>query len=351
MKIDVAKHISALLYENDKVVIPELGTFLTIQKPAEINKFQQLSPATKEVIFDRYNSIDDRFLIESIANQFQITTKEAEGKVTIFVNEIKNNLPNRAIALNNIGRLFLDKNKEITFAPSNTNFSNDGFGLPKIDYSPIIRQTKKVEVEPIEEIIAPKKRNGINAIIANIWGDTNVRAIVLICILILLVFQISRFINNESEIVEPSIIENNDDVIDSETNIDPYEKTIDNTPQIITETEIIEEEIESVEIDKIINQKPQSNSNEGEKGVTIESPESETSNRKNYIINIGNFSTAENADIATAQVKKAGYVAYIKKISNTKYRVGISLSSTEEGLDIKLDKIKAIFPDAWVMNR
>jgi hypothetical protein len=41
----------------------------------------------------------------------------------------------------------------------------------------------------------------------------------------------------------------------------------------------------------------------------------------------------------------------MKKINATKHRVGISLSSTETNLDNTVEKIKVIFPDAWVMNR
>jgi len=352
MKIDVAKDISALLYENDEVTIPDLGTFSTVQKSAEISKFQQISPATKEVVFQASKTKGNHLLIQAISNKYQISTEEAADIVLTYVKEIKQKLSTKTVAISNIGRLYLDVNKVITFVSSNTNFSNDGYGLPKLDYTPINRQIKKVALTTKETVLQPKD-NSFKSFFINLWKDTNTRIIVLTIVCIIMVFQITRFVNQESEIVEPSIIESNDDVIDAETNLDPFEKTIDNSETVITETENIE--IEAKEEDKLINQKPQPVPNEPVENETVkktfENTEKSISSRKNYIINIGNFSTEANADIAASQVKKAGYIAYIKKVNAEKYRVGISLSSSEEGLDNKLEKIKQIFPDAWVMNR
>lgn len=368
MNIDIAAHISELLYEYDEIIIPDLGAFSTIPKSAKINKFQQISPATKEVIFNKSKTSGDNILIQSIVNKYQISAKEAQEIVATYVQQVKHRIKTQAVSVSNIGRFYLDSNKAINFAPSNHNYSNDAYGLPKLAYSPIKRQAEKTAIQPIE--VKPSKKVGLKHYLKNIWADVSVRTILVIFIFIFIIFQITRFVNDESEIVEPSIIESKDNLIDTETDLNPYEKTVEKSPIIITETdEIIQEQIEqeaAAEVEKRINRKPQPKEADEIKGAEKETaqdetpkketaqdetPKKESAERKNYVIIIGNFSTQANADLAAAQVKKAGYVAYMKTTDSKKHRVGIALSATESSLDSKLEKIKTTFPDAWVMNR
>lgn len=363
MNIDVAAHISTLLYDYDQVIIPGLGAFSTVTKSAEINKFQQISPATKEVTFDKSKTANDSLLAQFIANEHHISTSKAETIISKYVQEVKSNLTNQAVPISNVGRLFLDKNKGITFAPSNTNFFNDTFGLTKIDFSPINRPTTKAAVQPIETPL-PAKPKGIKVLLTNIWNDASIRTILVILVFVFIIFQINRFVNDESEIVDPFIIDTQENILDPETTHNPYQNTQEEIPTIITETENIPEQIEApveqqteeeikeaIEAEKRINLKPEVNSVDVERGIASEPETSTPKDKKTYIIIIGNFQTQANADLAASQVKKAGYVAYMKKVSDKKHRVGVTLSSTKGNLDSQLEKVKKIFPDAWVMNR
>jgi nucleoid DNA-binding protein len=350
MKIDVAAHISTLLYEHNRVIIPGLGVFVTVDKPAEINKYQQVSPTTKGIVFDKSKNLKDSLLAQKIATEQQISLTKAHEIISDYVKNVKNNLTTQAVSVSNIGRLFLDANKEITFAPSNTNFSNNTYGLPKLDFSPINRQTKQIAIQPVE--IAPiQESNGLKAFFTNIWKDASIRTILVILILLFIIFQISRLVNNDSEILVPFIIDTQENVLDTETTHDPYENTLEEIPTVITEQEEVIEEI--IEEDKRINLRPKVNSTNTEQATTENLPEVEvaTTNKKTIIVIIGNFQTQSNADLAASQVKKAGYIAYMKKLSVDKHRVGIALNIAADDLKPTLEEIKKIFPDAWVMNQ
>lgn len=363
MKINVAEHISTLLYEKDRVVIPNLGGFCANYKSANTEKYGNVSPPTKEIYFDESLQFHDNILIEDIVQKHQISYKEAVAEVEGFVQEIKNNIATKAIVISNVGRLYLDARNDIVLAPSSENFLEDAFGLPKMNYYPISRNEEKAAILPAQEPQL-KEEFSIKKMLLNLWNDQSARAVIIIVLLVILLLpQLSKLANRNNERVNPMIIEDNQNVVDKDKTLKPFEETtiLDDVEEAavmpreavevseVTEAKPAKEEpVEEVtKPQKEVDVQPETTSVKENQSKDIPTT---SSTAKNYIISIGNFSGQEYANDAIKQVREAGYKVYTEKKSSS-YRVGITIKCKPSEIDDKMVKIKDKFPDAWLMNR
>ncbi|NJN78283.1 MAG: SPOR domain-containing protein [Saprospiraceae bacterium] len=359
MKINIASHISELLYTHERVNVPGLGGFCTAYKEASIEKFGNITPPEKELSFDAAATFHDDVLIDSIVRKHNLTYAEAMKLVAEFVEKLKSDLPKKAVVLSNVGRLYLDSRGEIILAPSSQNFLEDAFGLPKIQKHPISRHQEKTStVQTTQTAIVVAKPSKFRKFFSNIWSDPSLRTLlIIVAVFILIIPQLSRLANPENERIDPSIIENEIDLIDKNSTFNPFEKTINNneiTPKNTSETEKVvpkevKEEVTEEPAQKV-NLQPERTVETPAKPVpaTTTNP---NPNTKNYIIVIGNFSTQINANIAIKEVKDAGYKAYSKKISSDKIRVGVEINCEANEIDAKLAQTQTKYPGAWLMNR
>jgi cell division septation protein DedD/nucleoid DNA-binding protein len=378
MEIDVAKHISELLYEKDKVIVPNLGGFCSTYKPADTEKYGNISPPSKEVYFDEALNVYDDVLIQHIADKNQVSYQLAKLEVESFVYQVKNTIVSNAVVIANIGRLYLDVHNSIVLAPSSVNFLEDAFGLPKVSYYPVSRRYEEnnTAINTIQS--DEKEKMSIKTFFSNLWGDKSVRAVlVIIGILMIAGPQLSKLAKPESKSVRPMIIEDNQDVVDKEKSLKPFEKTTvlddfeDSDEVVSSEKSIDVEKAELISPIKVINQKEPVEKEEGvEKSVEVNSNEKDVqsedkepkiviptpqptisySKTKEYVVSVGMFSVQEFAVTAARDIRKAGYAAYVKTIEDS-YRVGIKVSCEPSEIDDQLEKIKKEFPQAWLMNR
>lgn len=376
MKINVAEHISTLLYEQDRVIIPNLGGFCATYKPANTEKYGNVSPPTKEIYFDESLNFHDNVLIEMIVQKHEVSYKEALTEVESFVRDIKNNIGSKAIVISNVGRLYLDARNDIVLAPSSVNFLEDAFGLPKMNYYPITRNEEKAAILPVQQPVNRKKESSIKKFFLNFWNDPSAIGLMIIVLLIIIIVPLlSKLANPSEEVVNPMIIENEENVVDKNKTLKPFEETaIPNTteeasvvPKETTEVKKVSEAAKVVETpkkeEKEINEKPETttSSNNNEKVKETETPPTNETTSKNptttsatakeYIVIIGNFSTQEYTNKALKQVRDAGYKTYARKLGTAKHRVGIALRCEPSEIDAKMVKIKEQFPGSWVMNR
>lgn len=378
MKVDVAKHISELLYEREKVIIPNLGSFYSAYKPADTEKYGNISPPSKEVYFDESLRGHDEILIQHIAEKNQISHEVAKSEVESFVYDVKNRIVSNAVVVSNIGRLYLDAHNSIVLAPSSVNFLEEAFGLPKVSYYPVSRRYEEsntiVQVQP-----EAKQKSPIVAFFSNLWNDKNIRAVlVTVVILMIAIPQLSKLSKPKSKSVSPVIIEDNQDVLDKEKSLKPLEKTtsIDDIEdveevvsseksfviekaEIINPTNTIVSLKERKEISEETEKSVKNNKKEESVEVKVEEPKvvipiprpsTTYSKRKEYIFSVGVFSVKEFAVTAARDIRKAGYATYVKDIGGS-YRIGIKVICEPSEVDEELVKIKKEFPQAWLMNR
>ena len=165
--IGVSEYIKKLLYEQDCVVVPELGGFLSHFNHAAYSGISGLyhSPA-KRVAFNEALKLDDGLLIHYISVNEQIKREDAQVRVRQFVDEVKleiNKLGN--YQLSDIGVLLFNQEGSLLFEPNNgINFFQEGYGLKSIPASTV---TPQVSIEyneselditdrlPVEQPIKP----------------------------------------------------------------------------------------------------------------------------------------------------------------------------------------------------
>jgi hypothetical protein len=371
MKINIASHISELLYQHNQVNVPGLGGFYATYKETTIDKYGNILPPSKELRFDGSATFHDDKLIRTLVNEYDLTFAQAIEIVENFVKTVKSDLQNNPVVVSNIGRLYLDARNEIVLAPSSQNFLEEAFGLPKIQKHLISRHQEKdknATSEVAKTTVIPTKRTAkVRRILEGVWGDSSLRTLIFIVVVfILLVPRLTRLANPERERIDPNeatdaelITENKTNLIDKNATFNPFEETVNNgetfentndnneiIPKEVTE-EVIEEPTKKVNL-KPENTTPPVVEKPAKPVVTTPKPKANT---KNYIILIGNFSTQDNANIAIKEIKTAGYKSYSDKVSSDKIRVGIEINCTAAEIDAKVAQIKTKYTGAWLKNR
>lgn len=144
MKIDITSAISELLYEHRTVVLPGLGAFVTAYKAASIDYVQgQVAPPTKELDFNPNLPVNDGILVNRIQKKYSVTAGQAEEAINKYVNEIKATLDKKEmVVFPKVGKLYKDFEGNFKFLTENENYNTDSFGLPEINFFPILREKK-----------------------------------------------------------------------------------------------------------------------------------------------------------------------------------------------------------------
>ena len=146
--MDLGKYVHALLLENETVIVPGFGAFLSNYKPAGINEETNvINPPSKEIIFSQKIRNNDGLLVGYIAENEDIPHFDALKKMEREREEILYKLDKgEKVTLENTGILFLDESQEIVFeAFQNDNLLLDSFGL---------ETTLLTNLEEDEEVVA-----------------------------------------------------------------------------------------------------------------------------------------------------------------------------------------------------
>jgi cell division septation protein DedD/nucleoid DNA-binding protein len=133
--ITVQNHIKELLFEQDCVVIPDFGGFLTNFDGAKINDSKQfISPPQKWLAFNALLKNDDGLLSNYIAKEENISREQASLKVKSFVEETKRYIQfDNSYFMEGLGTFSQNEENKIQFQPKvSTNFYTESFGLENI---------------------------------------------------------------------------------------------------------------------------------------------------------------------------------------------------------------------------
>lgn len=139
--IDINQHIGSILYERDSLIIPDLGGFVSKYQAASIDHVQGLiHPPSKKLRFNKNLVINDGVLVAYLQESLGVNAKEAKKMIEDFVDRTRNMLDNREIVLfPGVGRLYKDYENNLQFLQDNTNYNTKVYGLPTLQYYPILR--------------------------------------------------------------------------------------------------------------------------------------------------------------------------------------------------------------------
>lgn len=136
----VLHYTRKLLYEHDCVVLPDLGGFLAYFSHAFYSEQNSLfHPPQKRVAFNEALKLDDGLLTHYLTINEQITRDEAQKRVRLFVDTIKNTIKETgSYVLEGIGTLEMNEEGKFQFEPTpETNFYAEGFGLKSLQISTV----------------------------------------------------------------------------------------------------------------------------------------------------------------------------------------------------------------------
>lgn len=304
----IEKHISALLYRYQCVIVPNFGAFITESVSAKINDLSgTIAPPKKLLSFNSLLKTNDGLLANHIALEEQISYDEAKHLIDLQVQKWTADLKsNQEIYLKNIGEIKLNIEGKMIFEPlGSTNYLTSSFGLSPI-VAKIVEQSTSIEKQ--KTIVYPKSRS-------KQW--MGYAAGFLLCAGLLgSVYQYQkeyRYYTNQSLAVEREVQEK-------------VQQELQQATFYIKAPEIIETSQEIIE-----------------KAITPSS--------KPYHIVAGAFRTEAKAKILTEELKKKGYpnATYISKSPKGMKNVVYNSYETAEVAQKELQRIiSTVNKDAWI---
>lgn len=165
--MNIATHISELLYNHDCVIIPGFGGFVCSYQPAEIHPTQYtVSPPRKAISFNKNLQNNDGLLVNHIATKTGMGFDVAFEQVYSWSMSTKNLLKNdESIVLQNVGKFYLDIENNLQFVVDDKiNYLKTAYGLKTFTAQPVIhgKEVKLKDYSTLEPVNnAQRKRTSL----------------------------------------------------------------------------------------------------------------------------------------------------------------------------------------------
>jgi hypothetical protein len=153
--IIVSDYLKKLLYEQDCVVVPELGGFISHFNHAYFDSLNgQYYAPFKRIAFNEALKLDDGLLGQYISVNEQISREDANMEVCLFTENVKSEIKtNGRFYIHNLGVLMLNEDGKFLFEPeTGINYFQEGFGLTTVSAKTVSLQ--KTLTEPTAEFSA-----------------------------------------------------------------------------------------------------------------------------------------------------------------------------------------------------
>lgn len=166
------EHLCDLLKTNECVVVPELGGFVTNERPAQLNRAtHRIQPPMREVSFNARLFRNDGLMAQYIRANKGISYEDAMTLIRSEVAWIQRQLDaGHKVAFKQVGALHKDRDNNLAFVPSfEENYLPASFGLEPFFLIPAAagENEEPTEVVAIRERVASKRlwRNLVGAAI------------------------------------------------------------------------------------------------------------------------------------------------------------------------------------------
>lgn len=369
----ITKYLTELLYDNECVMIPNFGAFITKNHSAVIDYVNnRFMPPYKEIVFNNKLNNDDNVLVDFICKKEEVSAEEASKMIKTFVNKCNAILDHAAeLELQDFGTLRIDFKGEFHFEMKNDlNLLGDSFALTDFNVQPIFRSEtyqlikEQVLVEQKEKttsLSSSQEANGNRSrykLMRSILYSVAVFAIIFV---INLTTDISGsqmaswnpfLYSSPNEFLINLIGANNEakDVVAQEITSDIVEEAAFEEPIAEEVEDVCEEEIVPV-VEETISQEPIIDEPITEEIVEVEE-EPIVVKEYHYFIIGGSFQTQNSAEECLQIIKKQGFEFASILDKNDKGNIRVSYESFEKKADalIRLDEIKRDYNEsAWLL--
>ena len=135
--------IYQLVCDNDCVIIPGFGGFVTNRFSAEVDFLkQEFYPPCRKVAFNENLSLSDGLLVNYISQSENMSWSDAEQEVKSFVDDMNARLAEgKSLAFDGLGE-FSRKTGTLVFVPDASNLLDESFGLPSFNFPMLPSETK-----------------------------------------------------------------------------------------------------------------------------------------------------------------------------------------------------------------
>ncbi len=348
MNIDITPYIKELLFENNNLVIPGFGALTLSYSPSTIDHVQGLlNPPSKSINFDKNLVVNDGKLVNIIQEKHQVSTEEANQQIAKFVNIMKDQLDRREMVnIANVGRLYKDFENNVQFIPDSTNFNKEAFGLPTVNFYPILRNKVTAETIVPSGSSTSYKYTEKKSIFERFKEYSRENSWLPIGLITALLLTIGIFGLNKLGLFE------NNSIADKKVNESPAEAIASQETSLAIDTPEDELEADNDAEDFAADEAMATADDED-----IVDTESSTlsPNQRIAVVSVGIFGNKSNAQKRIEQVYEYGYDAlpnkYTKK-GKELTQIGIQFAfETESEFEETMKHIRKRFKDAKVIRR
>ena len=170
--IELAKHIEILLLDNECVIVPDLGGFITHYQPAHYEESEGLFvPPVRTVGFNSQLTMNDGLLIQSYMQAYHTDFSDAARIIAEEVEGLKEDLHKEGVAeLEGIGTLHYTIYGTYEFRPTENGilspalYALESFNIHPLSLLPETEETieKTFEVKPLHDLEESPRRFRLN---------------------------------------------------------------------------------------------------------------------------------------------------------------------------------------------
>lgn len=366
--IELAKHIEVLLLDNDCVIVPGLGGFVTHYTPAtRVAEENLFLPPTRIIGFNARLTMNDGLLAQSYASVYNTTFPDAIKKVERDVKILKENLDEEGkVELPNIGELRCSIHGIYDFVPYDNKITTPHlYGLGNFEMQELSEIKKESEGRknvPLPHTVS-KRRN------VRHWEIRLKRSYITNAIAVItafLLFSLSTPVEN-TEIIEENyarfLPEELFEKIEKQSlvstpitigqenkkgNINIKTATNKKTVRPITAKEV---KVKETPYEQSVPSEVSNKTNQLESPRTFQTQA--TANSQHYHIIIASVGTEKDAKNMAQQLQQKGFSNAKAIIGNGKMRVSICSCESEEEAYSELNNIRKIeaYQSAWILKK
>ena len=157
--IELNRHIEILLLDNDCVIVPDFGGFITHNVPARYDEFDKsFLPPLRTLGFNPQLRMNDSVLVQSYVEAYDISYPEALRRIENEVSELKQQLQEEGhYVLEDLGELIVNQDGNYEFTPCESGIlSPDLYGLSSFTFSRLdgsVAKEIKIHVDEPKEVV------------------------------------------------------------------------------------------------------------------------------------------------------------------------------------------------------
>ena len=382
----ITNYLRELLNDNECVIIPEFGAFISKRHSATIDYANhRFLPPYKEIVFNNKLNNGDDILVDFISKKENISKEDSLIRIQNFVNKAVAILDvNNEFVMDGLGKMRKFGNDYVFEMNATENLLGDSFGLTEFNYQPVFR-TETYQIIKEKIVVEQKEKNTDYTIaiesVEEVASSTRRRpslfkTLAYTTIAFFLLFVINWTTDKSDSnfaswnpflysspnefLIEIQKIKN--------SSIDNGQQTTDNSLcsqladfSLETEEEVVLEEVLEISSEEVIPEVQEEVVQEVQAEVTPEifnSSESqnlsilESQHLNSYFIVGGSFQTETSAEKCLNSIKKQGFENASTLDKNDKGYIRVYYESFAEKSDalIRLDEIKSQYNEsAWLL--